>query len=138
MESVKSILTERHQLALDNNSYWIFYILDAYKAYKANRAFHEGGGDEVGGGEGGFEGGEGLPRAQFVQDEAASHSTDRVAIHIEPLDPEMIRATVEEVFPLGGSLSLTLLPEVVADEGEAEGGTGVSQQGTEPEVTSSL
>ena len=132
MEAVKSILTERHQLALDNNSYWIFYILDAYKAYKADRAFHEGGGEGVG------RDGRLPSRAEFVDNEAASHSTDRVAIHIEPLDPEMIRATVEEVFPLGGSLSLTLLPEVVADEGEAEGGTGVSQQGTEPEVTSSL
>mmetsp|Transcript_104112 Transcript_104112/g.299881 ORF Transcript_104112/g.299881 Transcript_104112/m.299881 type:complete len:361 (-) Transcript_104112:338-1420(-) len=135
VEAVKSILTERHQLALDNNSYWIFYILDAYKAYKADRAFHEGRGEGVG------RDGRLPSRAEFVDNEAASHSTDRVAIHIEPLDPEVVRSTVTEVFPLEGSLSLTLLPEVspevtVAEEPGAEGRTGVSQQGAE--VISSL
>jgi len=129
VDAVKSILAERHQLALDNNSYWIFYLLDAYKAFCAHEICVVGGGGSGGGSKGPSCGGGGpraddgggeTTRAGKVELAAAGHSVDRIALHIDPLTPEVIKATAQEVLPIEGSLSLTLLPEPAMTGAKAE------------------
>lgn len=135
VESAKSILTERHQKALENNSYHLFWLLDAYKAFKALEAAGiaptdaeadaDAAADNLGSGEATTN----AARAAFVDSEAAGQSVERVKLHISPLTQEIVRATVEEVMPLEASLSLTLLPEIEMKEAVTEEKAGEGAEG---------
>ena len=96
LASVRSLLAENHARATQNNSYWQFWLLDAYKAYEARARA----GALVNGAS---------SRAEWVECEAAQHALD-VPARAAELTAGAIQETLAFTMPPDRFVSLTLVP----------------------------
>ena len=101
LTAVRSLLAENHARATQNNSYWQFWLLDAYKAYEAR----------VRAGALAYNGAS--SRAEWVEHEAAQHALD-VPARAAELTAGAIQETLAFTMPPDCFVSLTLMPDNAA------------------------
>eukprot|EP00747_Dinoflagellata_sp_TGD_P018624 gnl/TRDRNA2_/TRDRNA2_126621_c0_seq1.p1 gnl/TRDRNA2_/TRDRNA2_126621_c0~~gnl/TRDRNA2_/TRDRNA2_126621_c0_seq1.p1 ORF type:complete len:559 (-),score=99.44 gnl/TRDRNA2_/TRDRNA2_126621_c0_seq1:83-1567(-) len=103
-EAVKSIAAGKHGLAMENNSYWLFWLLDAYKAWDMHVArlqLPSNKNSEI----------SQLSRAAWVEALVRKGSADFERYHLSRLTPGLLQATVQHAMPADRCLMLTLVPE---------------------------
>jgi len=117
VEAIKAMAEEKHALALTNNSYWMFWLLDAYKAWAVSQARKQESKYST----------TVADRAAWVDSAAAINSVNFSKI-LTTLTSEGIRNVITSSMPESGCLAITLLP---GDDvlNESSGGVGVAPPG---------
>lgn len=96
VRAAQSMLAEKQTQALNDNSYWLFWLLDSYKSHALSEA---------------TQGPLNSPREMWVDAEAAHRSVDLNSTEIQNLDAQSLLAVFREAMPIDSCLSLTLAPE---------------------------